>query len=101
MTANVTIDFIANTADAIGNIGNLGNIFTGLESIVQLTKQAFDAVEGAIAPFVESASESEVAVTALNTVLASAGANFNLTSDQLQNMATNMQNLSGYSDEAE
>ncbi len=49
---------------------------------------------------VHEAMDSQVAVAGLNTVLASTGGAIGLTSQQLQDMATNLQSVTRFSDEA-
>ena len=98
--AEVTIDIIGKDSFS-AVLGNFGSILTGIESTINLVERAFNAATAAIEPFVTSAAESEVAVTALQTVWSSMPGVFGLSVDQLKNLATEMQNLSGNSDEAE
>src|SRR5690349_6125978 len=105
--AEVAIDITAQD-NASGVLSNVGSSFANLGSIVSGIRDAFDLVSGAIEgvigfaeQFTEAASGSEQAVSRLNTVLASTGGTIGLTSSQLQEMATNMMDLSGFSDEAE
>ena len=98
--ADVIVDFIAKD-DFSGVLGNFGNIMTGLKSTIDLVSGAFSAVADFGSQFTNAAAESEVAVTALNQVLASTGNAAGFTSQQLQDMAVGMQNVSGFSDEAE
>lgn len=91
-----------NSVGGLGQtLGNFGNIVTGINSAIELMGKAWDFAVDTIKPFIDAAAESEVVVTKLETVLNSTGGAIELTSEQLQQMATEMQNLSGFSDEAE
>jgi hypothetical protein len=98
--AEVIIDITGRDNGALGVLGNLGSIMTGIESAVNLVKGAFEAAYGAIAPFIESASDSEQAIARLEGVLRATGGAVGLTSDELQQLANNLQATTRYSDES-
>lgn len=100
MAADVVINIEAQD-NFSSTLGNFGNIMTGIMSTINLVGEAFNAAKDAVMPFIDAAADSQVKVAQLETVLKSTGGTFSLTSQQLQDMATNMMNLSGFSDEAE
>lgn len=100
MADDITI--VVNAEDNFsGVLGNFGSIMTGIESAVNLAGQAFEFAKDVIGDFVNSASDSEIAVTKLEAVIASSGNAAGVTSEELQGLATNMMNLTGTSDEAQ
>jgi hypothetical protein len=93
MAATVIIDIIANA-------GNVGNVFSGIESAVNLVSRAFDAAVNVVTPFINAATESEDAVANLDATLRSMGDVTGLSSQQLQDMAGALQQVTRYSDES-
>jgi hypothetical protein len=97
--AEVTIDIIAK--DSFSSVlGNFGSIITGIESAINLVTGAFEAAYNAVTPFIESASDSEQAIARLEGVLRATGGAVGLTSDELQQLANNLQATTRYSDES-
>jgi hypothetical protein len=96
--AEVTIDIVGK--DSFSSVlGDFGNIITGIKSTVDLLTGAFTALYDAAAPFIESAADSELAITRLETVLRSTGGAIGLNSEQLQQYALDLQNVTRFSDE--
>jgi hypothetical protein len=93
MAVSVIIDIIANA-------GNVGNVFSGIESAVNLVSRAFDAAVNVVTPFINAATESEDAVANLDATLRSMGDVTGLSSQQLQDMAGALQEVTRYSDES-
>lgn len=83
-----------------GVLGSFGNIITGIESAINLVGQAFDAAAGLITPFLNSAIDSENAIAELNAVLQATGGAAGLSSQELQDMASALQSVTTFSDEA-
>lgn len=98
MPAEVSI--IVKAEDQFSNVlGNFGSIITGIESAINLVSQAFDLAVDTITPFINSASDSEQAIARLDGVLRATGGSVGLTSDQLQSLASGLQNVTRFSDE--
>jgi phage-related minor tail protein len=96
--AEVTIDIVGR--DNFSSVlGDFGNIITGIKSTIDLLTGAFTALYDAAAPFIESAADSELAITRLETVLRSTGGAIGLNSEQLQQYALDLQNVTRFSDE--
>jgi hypothetical protein len=74
-TVEVIIAGTDNASGVIGGIGgalsNLGNIVTGIKSAFDLMGSAWDTAVDFAQPFIDSASESQVALSGLDTVLRS------------------------------
>lgn len=74
-TVEVVILGVDSASTVIGGIGgalsNLGNIVTGIKSAFDLLGGAWDAAVGFAQPFIDSASESQIALSGLDTVLRS------------------------------
>jgi hypothetical protein len=67
-----TVEVIIEGVDKFsGVLGNFGNIMTGIKSTIDLVADAFHAVQDAIQPFIDSASDSQIALVGLDTILAS------------------------------
>jgi hypothetical protein len=97
--AEITIDIVGK--DSFSNVlGNFGSIITGIESAINLVTGAFEAAYNAVTPFIESASDSEQAIARLEGVLRATGGAVGLTSDELQQLANNLQATTRYSDES-
>ncbi len=96
--AEVVIDIIGKD-DYSSVLGNFGNIMTGIKSTIDLVTGAFNAVAGAVTPFINSAVESENAIANLDATLKSTGNAVGLTSQQLQDMASGFQEVTKFSDE--
>lgn len=60
------------------SLSNLGNIITGIKSGFEILAATFEAAADAIQPFIDSASEGEVALAGLDTVLRSTAPNAGL-----------------------
>lgn len=103
-TVEVIIEGRDNASSAIGGIGgslsNLGNIVTGIKSAFDLLAGAFNAVVDFGAQFTDAAGESQLAVANLEATLVSMGNVTGLSSQELQKMAGELQNVTRYSDEA-
>lgn len=99
MAAEVVIDIIGRD-NFSSTLGNFGNIVTGIKSAIDLVSGAFNTAVNAITPFIQSASDSEDAIANLNATLQSTGGAAGLTSEELQNMANSLQNVTRFSDEA-
>lgn len=105
MAANVEIVFTAqdNTGGILGNIGsglsNLGNIVTGIQSAFNLLSGAFDTAANIVTPFINSASESEQAIAKLEATLIATSGAVGLSSEQLQDLANSLQDVTRFSDE--
>jgi hypothetical protein len=97
--AEVYIDVIARDSGAGSILGNLGSVITGIESAINLMSRAWDAAVGAITPFINSASESQQAIFQLDAILRATSGAVGMTSQELQNMADNLQNVTRFSDE--
>jgi tail length tape measure protein len=97
--AEVIID-ITGRDNFSGVLGNFGNIMTGIKSTIDLIGQAFDVAVSAIMPFISAATESQDAVADLEATLKSTGGAIGLTSQQLQDIATNMSSYTRFTDEA-
>src|SRR3990172_4804372 len=82
-----------------GVLSNFGNIITGIKSAIDLIGQAFDAAAGLITPFINSASESEQAVARLEGILRATGGAAGVTSQDMQNLASQLQGVTRFSDE--
>lgn len=82
-----------------GVLGNFGNIMTGIKSTLDIVGQAFQGVYNFGADFVQSAMDSQNAVADLEATLKSTGNAVGLTSQQLQDMASELQNVTKFSDE--
>jgi methyl-accepting chemotaxis protein len=96
--AEITIDIVGK--DSFSNVlGNFGSIITGIESAINLVGDAFRLASDAIQPFINSASESELAITKLEAVLSATGGAAGLTSEELQNLANDLQGVTRFSDE--
>jgi hypothetical protein len=97
--AEITIDIVGR--DNFSSVlGNFGSIITGIESAINLVTGAFEAAYNAVTPFIESASDSEQAIARLEGVLRATGGAVGLTSDELQQLANNLQATTRYSDES-
>lgn len=89
--AGPAVSELEKVAGALGVLGTAAFAVTG----------AGLAALGASLTFaVNEAMDSETAITGLNTVLKSSGGAIGLTSQQLQDMASNLQSVSKFSDEA-
>lgn len=88
------------TDNASGPLSSFGNVLGGLGNIVSGIRDAFEAAVGFITPFAESAMESQQAVAELEQVLVATGGAAGLTSQELQNMADELQGVTMFSDEA-
>lgn len=97
--AEVVIDIVGRD-NFSSTLGNFGNIITGIRSAVDLVSGAFNAVSGAISPFITAATESEDAVANLDATLRSMGDVTGLSSQQLQDMAGALQQVTRFSDES-
>jgi hypothetical protein len=97
--AEVVIDIVGRD-NFSSTLGNFGNIITGIRSAVDLVAGAFNAVSGAISPFVNAAIESQDAVANLEATLHSMGDVTGLSSQQLQDMAGALQQVTRFSDES-
>jgi len=96
-----SVEVVINAQDNFsGVLGNFGSIITGIESAINLVGQAFDVAVGAITPFINSASDSEQAIARLEGVLRATGGAAGVSSEQLQQWASELQNTTRYSDEA-
>lgn len=83
-----------------GVMGSFGNIMTGIKSTLDLVGQAFNAAWDFGAQFVESAMEGQNAVADLEATLKSTGGAVGMTSEELQNLANEFQNVTKFSDDA-
>lgn len=94
------ITIVVNAEDNFsGVLGNFGNIMTGIKSTIDLVSGAIQGASEFVGQFVDSASESEQAVARLEGVLRATGGAAGLTSDDLQNMANSLQDVTRFSDE--
>lgn len=106
MAANVEVVITAqdNASGVLEGIGgglsNLGNIVSGIKAGFDLLAGAFQGVVDFGAQFVNSASEGELAVANLEATLGSMGDVTGLTSQQLQDMAGALQEVTRFSDES-
>lgn len=103
-TVEVIIEGKDNTGGMFSSIGgglsNLGNIVTGVKAGFDLLAGAFEGIVSFGSQFVTSAVESENAVAKLESVLKATGGAAGLTSQELQNMANELQKTTTFSDEA-
>jgi len=103
--ADVTVRTVFEDTASAGLLGVFSvmetgaNIVTGLRNAIDLVAGAFDAAVGFAQPFVDSASESQIALTQLNTVLKSTHDAAGLTTDQLIQMSAALQLTTKFSDE--
>ena len=105
--APIEVVIVGNTTDAEQKLGGLGGTLGNLGSIVSGVRDAFDLVAGAISgaiefgsQFTNAAIESQNAVAELNAVLEATGGAAGLSSQQLQDMATELSQVTAFSDEA-
>lgn len=102
-TVEVIIEGRDNTGGMLGNIGgglsNLANIVTGVKAGFDMLAGAFGAVVDFGAQFVNEAIESQDAIANLEATLRSMGDVTGLSSQQLQDMAGALQNVTRFSDE--
>jgi hypothetical protein len=96
--ATVEIEVVGKDSTG-GVLGNLGSIITGIESAINLMSRAWDAAVGAITPFIESAAESELTITRMEAVLRATQGAAGLTSQELQNVANELQGITRFGDE--
>jgi hypothetical protein len=96
--AEVVIDIVGRD-NFSSTLGNFGNIMTGIRSTIDLVTGAFNAAVNVVTPFVQAATESEDAVANLESTLRSMGDVTGLSSQQLQDMAGGLQQITRYSDE--
>jgi hypothetical protein len=96
--AEVVIDIVGRD-NFSSTLGNFGNIMTGIRSTIDLVTGAFNAAVGVVTPFINAATESEDAVANLESTLRSMGDVTGLSSQQLQDMAGGLQQITRYSDE--
>ena len=94
---NVVLTFTNNASTGIKN--TIGS-FTELAAKLYLAKAALAVVVGAVKPFIDAAIESEDAINRLNFALQSQGIFSEELSKKFQNMATDLQKSTRYSDEA-
>jgi hypothetical protein len=80
-------------------LGNFGSIITGIESAINLVGDAFRFASDTIAPFINSAVESQDAIAELEAVLKATEGAAGLTSQELQDMANELQNVTRFGDE--
>jgi len=98
MTAEVEI--VINAQDNFsGVLGNFSLVVSGIRDAIDLVGMAFDAASEFIQPFIDSASESELALVGLQNVLESTGDAAGLTVEQLTSMSTQLQGITMFSDE--
>jgi hypothetical protein len=96
--AEVTIDVVAR--DSFSSVlGSFGSIITGIESAINLVSGAFQAATDIIQPFIASAAESELTIAKLDAVIRATGGAAGVTSEQLQNIANDLQGVTRFSDE--
>ena len=106
MASEVVINVTANdnASSGLGGIGgalsNLGNIVTGIKAGFDLLAGAFSAVVDFGSQFTEAAMEGQAAVAELEQVLKATGGAAGLTSQQLQDMASELSSVTAFSDEA-
>lgn len=98
--AEVIIDLIGRDDNARGIFSEFGNIMTGLKSTLDLVSGAFRAVENAVMPFIDSASESQLALANLDATLRSTGGAAGVTRNQVIDLANAFQEETRFSDEA-
>lgn len=102
-TVEVIIEGRDNTGGMFGGIGtafsNLGNIVTGIKAGFDLLAGAFNAVVDFGAQFTNEAIESQDAIANLEATLRSMGNVTGLSSQQLQDMAGALQEVTRFSDE--
>ena len=100
----VNIQAQDNASGVLGGVGgalsNLGNIVTGIKAGFDLLAGAFNAVVDFGSQFTEAAIESQNAISELEAVLKATGGAAGLTSQELQNMATELSQVTAFSDEA-
>lgn len=96
--ATVEIDIVGKD-NFSSTLGNFGNIITGIKSAVDLVSGAFNAAAGFVAPFIDAAVESQDAIANLDATLRSMGDMTGLSSQQLQDMASALQEVTRFSDE--
>ena len=95
-----TVEVIIEGKDSFsGVLGNFGSIMTGLKSTIDLVAGAFKGVVDFGAQFVNEATESQDAVANLEATLKSMGDVTGLTSQQLQDIAGGLQEVTRFSDE--
>lgn len=94
------INIIVRAEDSFSSVmGNFGNIMTGIKSTLDLVGQAFNAAWDFGSQFVQSAMESENVIADLEATLKSTGGAVGMTSQELQDLANNFQNVTKFSDE--
>lgn len=98
MAAEVVIDIVGRD-NFSGTLGSFGNIMTGIKSTIDLVAGAFNAVTDFGAQFVNEATESQDAIANLEATLKSMGDVTGLTSQQLQDIAGGLQEVTRFSDE--
>ena len=97
----IAADGLLSSTNAVRNgFEVFANIITGLRNGIDLLAGAFNNASEFVGKFVDSAAESEVALTKLNTVFNSMGGNAGITQYQLEALAKGLQNVTVYSDEA-
>lgn len=82
-----------------GVLSNFGNIITGIKSAIDLAAGAFKAAGDFVGQFVDSASESQLALVNLEATVKSTGGAAGYTAQQLSDMASGFQSVTRFSDE--
>lgn len=105
MAAKVEIDILANdkTGGALGNVASgLGNILSTAAGFItgQVLMGAANAVGDLFTSTISEASEAQTSLAQLNAALKSTGGAAGLSSQELQNYAGQLQDITAYDDEA-
>lgn len=94
------INIVVRAQDEFSSVlGNFGNIMTGIKSTIDLVGMAFNTAKDLLQPFIDSASESELALVGLENVIKSAGVTSGITEQQLLDLSSALQSVTRYSDE--